>query len=157
MKFLETRWIGFSVMVRGGGGEKRTSDLVTHVVRGMAWEVNRAGGQRADVELLIILQQTIEDVGIFLVGDVVPLSEQVLRFLDAAANADVRLLVLGFCQLGLDIRCGSDVVGVNMRLQDQFDMVSPLLDQIQDCICRCGGDGALGSLVVQDGVDDDGL
>jgi len=138
-------------------GRGLTANPVAHVVRGVAGQVNSAGPERPNLKDLIIIKKRIKDTIVLIRGDAVTLTKDPLDLANALANADAGLVALHLLELLLQVEGRGQMVGMGVGLKDLDDLITVLLDQLENVVGRMSLDGAGDIVVVQHRVDDDGL
>lgn len=91
-------------------------------------------------------------------ADAVSRGKSFLHLEYAFTDADARRCsFLGVAQAMLEVCRGGEVVGVRVRLENKHDVVPVLFNDGEQAVGVFGADGGRCRVVVQDGVDDDGL
>lgn len=139
----------------GVAGEGVGADEVADVVRGVAGEVQDAGGEGAEGEGLVVVEEVVEGVAGLGGVDAVAVGEAGLDGGDALADADVRARVVLAHELVLQVAGGGQVVGVHVGFEQAPDGVVVFGDEGEEGVGGGGGDFAAGGVEVEDGVDDD--
>lgn len=123
------------------------ADLVSQMIGRVAGEVDGFDSHRTNVNYFIVFEELIED-GLVLSGrHTVAAAEDCLHLVDAFAYADSWSFA-GSAELGLQVGCGAEVIGMGVGFEDVFDFVVVELDEGEQGVGGFGADAGVAGVEV---------